>query len=78
MSDFKKGDRVVVDVPHLDVVDAMGTVLGALEETRYPVKLDDANNYFAHTCGGKCRDNHGLYVRPKCMKLITNKEENNA
>ena len=75
---FKKGNRVVVNAPHLDVVNAEGTVLGGLENTRYPVRLDDAISFYGHTCGGLCRADHGLYIRPKCMKLITNKEETNA
>jgi len=70
---FKEWDRVIVNYPEFKVVNEKGTVVEKVSSYEYAVRLDRADSDTNHCCNGKCHEDHGLWIPPDNLTLITNK-----
>lgn len=80
MSKFKVGDRVRnigYAYAGLDIGDT-GTIVGIVKsiptDYDYAVQLDKKHSSF-HNCGGKAKDDHGLYFYEEDLALIEGEQE---
>ena len=80
MSKFKVGDRVRnIGYAYIGLgIGDTGTIVGTIKDSvahwNYAVQLDKGHRNF-HNCGGRAKDNHGLYFYEKDLALIEDERE---